>query len=305
MTSPTLETIIFDGYALAEQIEKQVAQNVTQLNRNIQVASIVFTEDSGGQLYTQLKQEAANRVGITYKPFPVSLEDPSQEIFDLISQLSEDDSIHGIIIQKPRRSIWQQVTLVDGDATSVRQAFKAWWQFLTSALALEKDIDGLHAETLASIEAGTWQDDGLAMPATAQAVLTIIEAENLIQNDKQPIVVLGRSDIVGQPLFYELRNQGLQVEMWGSKDFHQAVEQGRGLKKFDLIISATGAKRSVIGELIKPGVNIIDVGEPAPDVDANSVKGIASFLTPVPGGVGPLTVISLMENIVKLAQTSA
>jgi methylenetetrahydrofolate dehydrogenase (NADP+)/methenyltetrahydrofolate cyclohydrolase len=194
--------------------------------------------------------------------------------------------------------------LVDGDPKDVRQAYATWWQYLTSALDVRKDVDGLHPESLRAIEQGTWIDQGTVMPATAVAVLDILTvaqpqiAPGKIVNYR----IIGRSDLLGLPLYYELKNQGKNVELLGKNDLTARLEDGRALLEADVIIAATGVRHVVTGEMVKDGVVVIDVGEPQPDVEMATVAAKASFITPVPGGVGPLTVVSLLQNSLQLAQ---
>lgn len=297
--------IIFDGHKLATQKEVQLKQAVGSLRtkgKTIKIASVLFTEDKGSQLYTQLKKDAAERVGIEYALYPFSLQGKSEAIVEQIKLLNDDPSVTGIIIQKPWQRTWQRVLMVEGEPKDVRAAYTTWWHYLTSALAITKDVDGLHPETLKALERGTWQHEGKVMPATAKAVLDILnEAENqgTLPTEAQ-YTIIGRSDLLGLPLFYELKNQHKNVEILGKKDLEQRIESGKNLLSSDVVISATGVKGLITGELVKENVVVVDVGEPSPDVDFESVATKSSFITPVPGGVGPMTVVSLLKNAVDL-----
>jgi methylenetetrahydrofolate dehydrogenase (NADP+)/methenyltetrahydrofolate cyclohydrolase len=178
------------------------------------------------------------------------------------------------------------------------QDFTAWWTALVSRIAEEKDVDGLHPKTLVAVERGTWREEGRVLPATAKAVLSILDAQQYLKSQKY--VVLGKSDILGKPLSFELRNLGFEVEILGRKELSARVEAGVALRDANVVISATGQMHVVTGEMIRDGVVLVDVGEPRPDIQRASVEGKAAFLTPVPGGVGPVTVISLLENAVVL-----
>jgi len=186
---------------------------------------------------------------------------------------------------------------------------------LTSLLDVDKDVDGLHPETQAAIEDGTWMKQGLVLPATAKAVLAILDvAENQINFGEQTkgesnfhlahkkIVIIGRSNLLGIPVFNVLKNWNYDVEIIGKQGFDQRIEQRIYLQDADVVITATGRTKLITGEMVKQDSVLIDVGEPQPDFEFDSVKEKALFITPVPGGVGPLTVISLMENCVKLGQ---
>jgi methylenetetrahydrofolate dehydrogenase (NADP+) / methenyltetrahydrofolate cyclohydrolase len=292
--------IIFDGYAFAQRKEQSLLYQVQLLAEQgveLKLAAILFTEDAGSQLYTRLKKDAAQRVGIGYEIFSFSMTDPVEEILSTLSKLNADTSITGIIIQKPSKKRWMEVL----DAGT--EEFVQWWHQLVEEIEPTKDVDGLHPSTLLAVEHGTWKQDRKVLPATAKAVLSILEQAKKIAEEPWTLkkyIVIGKSDILGKPLFYELKNQGFDVEMIGSKELQLRRETGQKLLDADVIISATGVSKMVTGEMVKQGVVLIDVGEPQPDADFESVSGKSAFITPVPGGVGPVTVVSLLENAVEL-----
>lgn len=302
--------LIFDGYRFAQEKEESLRARVTHLQTQGQqphIAAILFEEDMGSQLYTRLKREAAARVGIIYDVFSFSMRDPVGLVVAKIAELNADPAVTGIIIQKPWRASW--IEIVGG----TKADFTQWWQKLVGSLQLSKDVDGLHPQTLAAIKDGSWQTRGMVLPATAKAVLDILQVaeQQLIASNQTDIspegslinyCIIGKSDLLGQPLFYELQNQGKKVEMIGSKELKSKIEQGIGLRDKQVVITATGRNKLITGELLSPGTVVIDVGEPKPDVDRDSVAQVASFLTPVPGGVGPVTVVSLLENAVDLLE---
>jgi 5,10-methylene-tetrahydrofolate dehydrogenase/methenyl tetrahydrofolate cyclohydrolase len=348
--------ILFDGTAFAAQIERRLVDEVRALRaegKDLTIAAVLFREDAGSRLYTRLKSEAAARVSIGYELHQFSLSDPTELVAAQIRELNADSGITGIIVQKPSRATWAEYQAVVpqlptatlssngnlfdksissrvGESTEKQSSnrvnrgeeqaqFALWWNQLTSAIALEKDVDGLHPETLAAVEQGSWKRDGRVLPATAQAVLNIVRHRFAEQSgafgqrsgtsintygipDDQKIVILGKSDIVGKPIFFELRNQNVQVEMIGSRELQQRIAEGAALRDAAVVISATGRKHLVTGEMLKEGVTVIDVGEPKADIETETVKFKAAFLTPVTGGVGPLTVVCLLENCVKLAR---
>ncbi len=290
-------TTVFDGYAFAQTKEAQLAQRLESLpaTNRPHVAAILFEEDQGSVLYTRLKREAAQRVGVGYDVHTFSMRDDISIILAKIQELNVDPLITGLIVQKPWRATWLNVSV--GEFTA--DDFQTWWHTLTQAIEITKDVDGLHPQTLEAIKDGSWQAKGLMLPATAKAVLSILAETYQLQPSSQ-IVILGKSDILGQPLFYELVNQGHTVEMIGSKELKSKIEAGISLTDKDVVISSTGRHHLITGEMVKEGVVVIDVGEPKPDVEFNSVAPKASFITPVPGGVGPMTVVSLLENAAEL-----
>lgn len=286
---------VFNGYQFAETRELQLKREVEQLetSRPPKVAAILFQEDQGSQLYTRLKKETAERVGIEYEVHTFSMRDSVTEVQDLVSDLNLNPEITGIIIQKPWRKSWLGITGQD------IESFAQWWGSMTKTIAVSKDVDGLHPDTLQAIKENRWAAEGKVLPATCKAVLEILDAENLISPDKKA-VILGKSDILGLPLHYELQNRGLITDMIGSKELEQRRESGVLLTDADIVVSATGRYQLITGDLLKQGVVVVDVGEPRPDIEFNSVTDKAGFLTPVPGGVGPVTVICLLENTIQL-----
>lgn len=311
--------IIFDGEQLAARLEQDLIQQVGALDKQgtqLKIAAILFTEDSGSQLYTQLKSEAAARVGIGYQVHEFSLRAGTAPIEAQLAALNQDPNITGVIIQKPTKKTWLQAKGVARDSSKKdkRRAFNAWWSFLTTLIDLKKDVDGLHPQTLSAIEKNTRQPWQL-LPATARGVMAILEKAfaqlHLDKNQQSQLrfLVLGRSDIVGQPVFYELKNRGLQVEMLGREEIKQRLMSCQKTNQplaAEVIISATGVKHLLRSEGVAPGSIVIDVGEPRPDVDFPSIQAQPpekqpAFITPVPGGVGPMTVVSLLENCLALA----
>lgn len=296
--------IIFDGYQFVAKREQQLKERVAGLKAkgvSIVVAAILFSEDKGSQLYTGLKKQAAERVGIEYQVHTFSITDPVPEVIAKIQQLNQDPAVTGIIIQKPWRKTWESVLIEAGRTVeNPAKQFSDWWSALVTSIDEQKDVDGLHPNTLHAIEQGMWKQQGKVMPATAKAVLSILESTQLLVQGNY--VVLGKSDILGKPLAFELKNRGFKVELLGKRELKAKAETGEWLKEANVVISATGQMHLVTQEMVSPGVVLVDVGEPRPDIDSQSVTSVASFLTPVPGGVGPVTVVSLLENAVELAQ---
>jgi len=296
--------IIFDGQMFAQRRELAVQQRVAELakaGKKVVVAAILFEEDKGSQLYTGLKQQAAERVGIIYQKFIFSIQSNLDVVHKQLALLNHDATVTGIIIQKPSQKTWEAAMSAASMPTSqAPDQFSRWWRSLVEKIDEQKDVDGLHPATLAAIERGTWQGEGKVLPATAKAVLSILEATQLLVQGNY--AVLGKSDILGKPLAYELKNRGFRVELLGKKELQQKAETGEWLKEANVVISATGQALLLKGEMLSYGVVLIDVGEPRPDIDRESLKDIASFLTPVPGGVGPVTVVSLLENAVQLVE---
>lgn len=300
--------IVFDGISAARMRETALAAKVQALaeqGRQLKIAALVFTEDAGSRLYTQLKREAAERVGIAYQPHFVSISDDVEKLKAQLVAWQEDATITGVIIQKPTKKVWREQGRDGAD-------FADWWETLIAAIPESKDVDGLHPRTLEAVKNNTWQERGKVLPATCAAVLGILEsAEESTgrQLENERVAVIGRSDLLGQPLYFVLKNRGVAVELLGRSELQSLQEEGRGLTDFSVVVSATGRGGLITAQMLAENAIVIDVGEPRADLDRASLEQASeahkpAFLTPVPGGVGPLTVISLLENAVQLQTQS-
>lgn len=303
MNSP----VIFNGLATAQQLEADLvvaARKLAAAGIQPVIAAILFQEDKGSVLYTSLKREAASRLGIGYQVFQFSVTDPVDNVIAKIIELNLDSTITGIIVQKPWRQTW--VTAQPSETTTT---FSDWWRSLVSEVDPAKDVDGLTPSTLALLKSGDWLNSGQVLPATCQAVMIILDryinlfhVSGLMEQSRKRVAIIGRSDLLGTPLYWVLKNRKCEVVLLGKKELKQGIEEKNYLHGFDIIISATGVANMITADLLDDGTAVIDVGEPRGDVDFMRVKEKASFITPVPGGVGPMTVICLMANCIRLAE---
>jgi methylenetetrahydrofolate dehydrogenase (NADP+)/methenyltetrahydrofolate cyclohydrolase len=289
---------VFNGKIAAARRQAAVRAKVNQLNATvgpITMASIFFTEDEGSVLYTKLKHRAAESAGMVFHEYQFSMAAAGMdEIKKTLQFLHKDPAITGIIIQKPIQRVWLKAYPHEID-------FDDWWHELTDMLSVSKDIDCLTAANLDRLR----HDATGILPATVKAVLIVLE-EALHKKILPPFAkanslsglsasVVGCSDIIGLPLADVLEWYGCEVTRICSR------LKPADLKHADLVVSATGAQSSITGDMIKSGAIVIDVGAPQGDVDFASTAKKAAFITPVPGGVGPLTVVSLLENTLALA----
>lgn len=298
-----MKTTLLDGYQLAENHKQLLLPKVQQLEVKPVIAAILFTEDAGSVLYTGLKQQMATDLGMGYEIYTFSLKDEVQQVVEQIKKLNQTDSITGIIVQKPWRQRFIEVNQLEVEQG--KEQFKAWWNQLITAIEPTKDVDGLHPATLQAIKAGRANE--VMLPATCRAVLALMAEAfqtdkllNYLQEHNLKVVIIGKSDLLGQPLDALLQAEKISSEMIGSQELKTRIEQGIYLTDADVVVTATGRRKLVTGELIKEGAVVIDVGEPVGDVDLDSVMNKAKAVTPVPGGVGPMTVISLLENATDL-----
>lgn len=260
---------IFDGRGFARKKELELAERVKQLGSVPKLVSIVVGDNPASHLYVNLKGQAAKRVGIEFQKFEIR-NSKHETIIKLIKELNKNKSVTGIMVQLPLPPILQGQTLK-----------------MVGAINAKKDVDGLTGK-------------GRFLPATVKAIFEILEAEKVAVIGA-PVVVVGRSTVVGRPLAAELVRRGAQVTVAHS----QTGDLGAVTRKAEILISATGKPGLITADMVKPGAVVIDVGEPKGDVD-KGVREVASWVTPVPGGVGPVTVACLLENVVEcsLSHTS-
>lgn len=281
-------SIVFNGRAFAREKEEELTKVVSKLGTKIRVKTFTFSEDQGSVLYTRLKSEAAGRIGISYEAVECSIKTSQREIIEQISRASSDEQIAGVMVQKPAKSVFME-NFPDLD-------FSEWWGKLTDAIDPSKDVDCLTKKNLIALSSG----GRTVLPATVKAVISILEHAktelNISQNDwkQKSVAIIGRSDIVGKPLSWVLKDKFDRVELFGRENIPN------DLKAFDIVLSAAGRPNLITSEMIKSDSIIIDIGAPKGDVDFENVVENTAFITPVPGGVGPVTVISLMENIAEI-----
>ena len=253
---------IFDGRAAAAEIEERLAQVVAGMDKKPKLVSIVVGDDKASHLYVDLKGEAAKRVGIDFEKVEYKNIDG---LIDRIEDLNKDRSVAGIMVQMPLPDIVRHKTME-----------------VVSAIAPEKDVDGLTGKSK-------------FLPATVKAVLKILDDRCQVSDKK--IVVVGRSMVVGRPLAQELMRRGTEVTVAHS----QTADLGEVTRGAEILISATGKPGLITADMVKSGAVVIDVGEPKGYV-AEDVYKVASFITPVPGGVGPMTVACLLENVMEAVE---
>lgn len=304
------ELSVFNGVLFAEVKERTLAMEVADLalqGVTVAITAVLFDEDAGSTLYTRLKQEAAERVGISYQVLHCSLTEPIPTLQQKISSAGADPKVTGVIIQKPYRSTWQQYqTQVTGEQPT-SDAYTSWWRSLTEVLPAGKDVDGLRQDVISQLSSGQTPE---VLPATVAAIeLILAEAykdvtprtESLVS--KASMVILGRSDIVGLPLFWHQKQLGVSVALWGRAELQNWREQHPDQPlPGQVIVSATGKEKVLSWRDFAPGSVVIDVGEPKPDVDPQDLRKRVRFHSPVPGGVGPVTISCLLANGVVLAK---
>ena len=272
-------TIIFDGCKIASKKEKILREKWQALGgkKNKKLVDILIGESKASKIYLDLKKKGAWRVGINFEEhfWPASL--TKKEVIAKISDLNDDEKVGGIMIQLP-----------------LPDPLKSAETEIVNAILPEKDVDCLTATNLGFLMMGK----PCLLPATVRGIAEILSFAGL---GKKGVVgknacILGKSNIVGKPLANLLINCGATVTVLN----HWTKDVALFTKKADLLISATGKKDLIKKTMVKKGAVVIDAGAPQGDVDFPKVAPLASFITPVPGGVGPMTVISLLFNFYDL-----
>jgi methylenetetrahydrofolate dehydrogenase (NADP+)/methenyltetrahydrofolate cyclohydrolase len=264
--------IVFDGRRFADKKERELKKEVSKLRKNgitPKLVSILIGDNPASVLYTSLKQKAAQRIGAKAQVISLSLRTSPNKIKKMIEQCNNNPTVHGIMVQLP-----------------LPKNLKSQTQEILNTIAPQKDVDGLRT-------------DSNFVPATVEAVLQIIKQAPL-KDSPCKVVVVGAEGMVGRALVRELRimNYELREADINTKDLESLT------KTADILVSATGKPGIIKSDMVKEGTVVIDVGSPKGDIDFNEIAKRASFITPVPGGVGPVTIVSLLENLLIATRNS-
>jgi len=285
-----------DGKALARQIQSEIAEEVaafsSQTNVTPCLAAVLVGDDPASQVYVRSKQRACERVGLTSQLHRLPSTTTEADLLQLIGQLNRDEPVHGILVQLPLpRGI---------DASRVLDAVDPL-----------KDVDAFHPENVGLISQGRPR----FLPCTPHGVQQILHRHQITVSGKH-VVIVGRSEIVGKPLAMMLmqRHSALgdsaanaTVTVCHSKTSRLAEIA----RQADILVAAIGVARFITADMVKAGATVIDVGINRTDdglvgdVDFEQVAEVAAYITPVPGGVGPMTISMLLQNTlaaVRLAQ---
>jgi methylenetetrahydrofolate dehydrogenase (NADP+) / methenyltetrahydrofolate cyclohydrolase len=269
---------LMDGKALAERIRAHVADEVRELGR-VGLTTILVGEDPGSEIYIKRKQEAAKEVGIGARDYRLAEDTPEQELLELIERLNRDDGVDGILVQLPLPPHIDEQRALD-------------------AVDPAKDVDGFHPVNAGRLFLG---QEGL-VAATPTGIMRLLEKYDVPLVGARAVVV-GRSTIVGKPVALLLLAQHATVTICHSRTADLAAHT----READVLIVAVGQPGLISADMVKEGATVIDVGmNRTPDglrgdVDP-AVAEHAGLLTPVPGGVGPMTIASLLANTVSAAR---
>ncbi len=277
---------VMDGRKLANTIIEDLKYKCNELKQNginPKFAVILVGDDKASQIYIKNKSKASEQIGIKFEEYLLSKNIKQKELIDLIKKLNNDVLIHGILLQSPIPA-----------HLDLNEAFRV--------IAPEKDIDGFNPQNIGKLSLN--QDT--FVPCTPYGVMKILEEYNINLKGKN-VVIIGRSNIVGKPLIQCCLNKDATVTICHSKT--KDIE--KYTKEADVIMVSVGEPEFLKQDMVKDGVVIIDIGinrneegKIVGDVDFKNVSKKASYITPVPGGVGPMTVAMLMNNVIKSASHS-
>ncbi len=275
---------IIDGVALAAKIREEVATRTAKLiatGAKPGLAVVLVGSDPASQVYVKNKVAACQKAGLhsVLEQYPPSM--TQAELLDRVRALNADPAIHGILVQLPLPAHIDSHLVIE-------------------TIAPEKDVDGFHVSNAGLLMTGK----PLFRPCTPYGVMKMLESEG-VQLRGAVAVVIGASNIVGKPMTMLLQSAGATVTICNSK----TRDLGWHTRHADIVVVATGKPRMIDGSMIKPGAVVIDVGinrgadgKLCGDVDFDSVIQVASAVTPVPGGVGPMTIAMLLVNTLEAAE---
>ena len=279
---------ILDGNALAQKLRAGFRQEADQLAaQGIRpgLAVILVGEDPASQVYVRNKVNACAQAGFHSEKHSYPADVEAATVFAKIAELNADPAIHGILVQLPLPKHF------DADA-------------VLEAIAPEKDVDGFRAENVGAL----MQGKPCFIPCTPYGAMKFFEDAGITLRGKEAVIV-GRSNIVGKPMAMLLMHAGATVTICHS----QTQDLKAHCQRADILVAAIGKPKMITGDMVKPGAVVIDVGinrlQDGPDagklcgdVDFDSAKEVASYITPVPGGVGPMTITMLLANTLESAQ---
>ncbi|WP_292486733.1 bifunctional methylenetetrahydrofolate dehydrogenase/methenyltetrahydrofolate cyclohydrolase [Methanohalobium sp.] len=275
---------IIDGRSLSKKIESELSYKVQDLKDRYNItpglSTIVVGDDPASKMYVRLKHKACDRVGIIAEDHFLSEDTTQDELIELVHNLNSRDDIHGILVQLPLpEHINEQKVMMEIDPL--------------------KDADGFHPQNMGNLLIGNEE----LVPCTPKGIMTSLE-EYDVGIEGSDVVVVGHSNVVGKPMATMLLNRNATVSVC-----HVYTSNlNRYTVNADILIVATGVKHLIKSDMVKEGVVVIDAGiskegdKVYGDVDFDNVKQKASLITPVPGGVGPLTIATLMQHVLKSAQ---
>jgi methylenetetrahydrofolate dehydrogenase (NADP+) / methenyltetrahydrofolate cyclohydrolase len=280
---------ILDGKQLAQQIRSELTEEIVEFIQNNGVvpclAAVIVGDDPASEVYVRNKRKACEAVGIDSQLHRLPGNAPTDDLLKLIAKLNKDHEVHGILVQLP---LPKQI-----DASRV-----------LSAVSPAKDVDAFHPENVGRLVQGRPR----FLPCTPQGVQQLLVRSG-VDVAGQHVVIIGRSDIVGRPLSIMLSQRGKGADATVTLCHSRTPDLPAVAKSADILIVAIGQARFVTADMVHPGAVVVDVGinrtdsGVVGDVDFDAVREVAGAITPVPGGIGPLTIAMLLRNTLSAAQS--
>ncbi|MCL6628569.1 MAG: bifunctional 5,10-methylenetetrahydrofolate dehydrogenase/5,10-methenyltetrahydrofolate cyclohydrolase [Armatimonadetes bacterium] len=277
---------ILDGLAISKAIREEVKAEVERFRSETSVtphlAVVIVGEDPASKVYVNMKKKAALAAGMISTVHELPENSTQEQVVEIVRQLSHDPNIHGVMVQHPVPEHLDELEIL-------------------SSVAREKDVDGISRESLGSLVTG----DPIFIAATPAGIIELLDRYNIpIQG--QHAVVVGRSIILGKPVALYLLNRHATVTICHTR----TRDLGEMTRQADILVAAVGKPEMITGDMIKEGAVVIDAGynkvegrgKDVGDVEFDSAAQKASWITPVPGGVGPMTIAMLLKNTMKAAR---
>ena len=269
--------IILDGEKVSNEIMEKVKQEVSSLDRKPGLAVILIGEDKASKIYVNIKSKRCKEVGMESYKYELDKDTSEEDVLKLIDELNKDSKINGILVQMPIPNHISRNKIMN-------------------AVIPSKDVDGFNPVNIGRMIL----DEDSLQPCTAIGIIKLLEHYNIELSGKEAVVI-GNSVVVGNPAAQMLLKKGATVTVCHikTKDLREHT------LKADIIVSAVGKRDLITTDMVKQGAVIVDVGivreggKIYGDVDFENIKGKCSYITPVPGGVGPMTVACLLENTLK------
>jgi methylenetetrahydrofolate dehydrogenase (NADP+) / methenyltetrahydrofolate cyclohydrolase len=275
---------IVDGKLVSQILREKMKSRVEELaKRDIKpgLAVILVGDDAASQVYVRNKVAACQAIGVHSRVYRLAADTPEQKVLEELKLLNNDSEINGILVQLPLPKH------IDEDK-------------ILETILPEKDVDGFHKINVGAMVIGRAR----FYPCTPHGVMKLLEYYGIAIEGRHAVVV-GRSNIVGKPMALMLLEKGATVSICNSK----TPDLASFTRQADIVVVAVGKSKVLSGDMIKPGAAVIDVGinrlpdgSLTGDVDFESVREVAGFLTPVPGGVGPMTITMLLENTIRSSE---
>lgn len=276
---------IIDGRQISQQVKERVKEQVAALTeKGVQpgLAVVIVGENPASRVYVNNKKKACAECGIASFEHALPSETSQETLLELVRRLNEDQKVHGILVQLPLPGHMDETAVLN-------------------AISPAKDVDAFHPVNVGKIMIGDYS----FLPCTPAGVMELIASTGVSIEGKN-CVVIGRSNIVGKPMAMLLLHANGTVTICHSR----TKELEKICAKADILVAAVGRAKFVTADMVKPGAIVIDVGmnrvdgKLCGDVDYAAVEPVAGYITPVPGGVGPMTIAMLMQNTVTAAKLS-